>query len=182
MAQGIYGLFDFTFLPVAQGTSASTLHMLNELLNNTVTDVAGLNLTLNSVTVPVVKRKGVKREPIVDKSTQITICKSPAKRLKIERTGFGKTSAVYPVEIAIVSPNKHDWLTNLDTYISWWDSILALFVPPNLSGTNLWGTTVNSLKVWDVRVDPGDFLEPEQMANLFDVVTIDLDVKTTFTS
>ena len=181
MGQAWYGLLPILDVQ-ASPFIVSVLHMLNELLDNTVTDIQGLSLTLNSTTVTVVKRKGVKREPGVDASTQITICKDPDKPIRIERTGFQKTSVIYPIEIAIVSPNRHDWLTNLDTYISWFDSILALFVPPTLTTTNLWGTTVSSTKVWDVRVEVGDFVEPEQMANGFDVVTINLDVKTTFTS
>lgn len=158
------------------------LVMLNELLTNAVADIQGLNLKLGTTPVAVVKRKGVKREPTVDASTQITVCKSPKEPLKIQRTGFQKTSVIYPIEIAIVSANNRDWVTNLDTYIDWFDSLIALYVPPSLTTTNLWGTSVNSTKVFDVRVIPGDFLEPEQMANMFDVIGIDLEVSMTFTS
>ena len=180
MAQGFFGFLDFTGLLVAQGTGV--FFMLNEILNATVSDLNGLGLTLNGNTITAVRRKGTKRQPGVDASTQITVCKNPKKPLQLKYMAFGNTTAIYPIDIAIVSPNTRDWVTNLDTYIDWWDTIIAKFVPPSLTSTQLWQTKVNSNKVFDVRVASGDFLEPAQMANQFDVVNIELAVQASIVS
>jgi hypothetical protein len=180
MSAGFYSLFDFTGLPVGGGVIPSkVLTMLNEIFNAIVTDVTALNFILDGTAAPVVKRKGVKRQPGVDASTQITICKDSKKRIELQYVAFTKTSILYPISMAIGSPNKRDWLTNLDTYITWWESLITLYVPPSLASTKLGTLVVGNNHVWEVRVVPGDFLEPEDMANMFDVVSVDLGVKAT---
>lgn len=163
-------------------TGGKIVAMLYELLQNTVLDVSNLNLQLNGNAVDCFFRKGVKRQPGVEPSTSIQVVKNPATPFDIEYTGFRKASILYPIRIGIVAANPRDWLTNLQAYIDWFDSIITLFVPPKLTTTNLWGTSVNSTKVFEVRVIPGDFLEPDDMVNMFDVVNIDLEVKATLVS
>jgi len=148
--------------------------MLDSLLEAIVADVSTLGITLNATPVRTVKRKGAKHEIGVDDPTQITVAQAEEN----ERTlfhAFGQApSTEWLLEINICSPNNRDYLTNLPTYALWREEIKALFSPPLLFTTTLWPTA----GVWDVRPEPGKFLDRGDMANNLDDMSVFLRVKT----
>ena len=148
--------------------------MLDGLLNALVQDVTGLALTLSGTAVATVKRKGPKREPGIDDPTLVTVAKAEEQETAIFHA-FGKApTSEWLLEINIASPNNRDYLTNLTTYATWREQIKALFSPPQVFNTNLWKTT----GVWDVRPQPGKFLDRAQMAQNLDDMSVFLRVRT----
>jgi len=149
--------------------------MLDALLEAIVADVSTLGITLNAVPVRTVKRKGAKHEIGVDDPTQITVAQAAEAHEKTLFHAFGQAPTTeWLLEINICSPNNRDYLTNLPTYAQWREEIKALFAPPALLNTNLWNTP----GVWDVRPEPGKFLDRGDMADNLDDMSVFLRVKT----
>lgn|SRR5215469_3619172 len=148
--------------------------MLDGLLNALVQDVTGLALTLSGTAVATVKRKGPKREPGIDDPTLVTVAKAEEHETAIFHA-FGKPPTTeWLLEINICSPNNRDYLTNLPTYAQWREQIKALFSPAQIFTTNLWKTA----GVWDVRPEPGKFLDRSAMAQNLDDMSVYLRVRT----
>lgn len=148
--------------------------MLDAVLNAIVTDIDNLNLMLGSSAPNVVKRKGVKREPGVDDSLQITVAESEFGDV-VKYMAFGKSTIYHRIDITIVAPNNRDWASNLPTYASWRETIRNSYIPPKLQSTTLFQLA----GVWDVRIRPNKYLDREAMANLYDEQTITLEVGVT---
>jgi hypothetical protein len=148
--------------------------MLDSLLEAIVADVTGLAITLNAVPVRTVKRKGPKHEPGVDDPTLITVAQAEEHERTLFHAFSQPPSTEWLLEINTCSPNNRDYLTNLPTYASWREEIKTLFCPPTLFSTALWHTA----GVWDVRPEPGKFLERTAMANNLDDMSVYLRIKT----
>ncbi len=149
------------------------MSMGDNILTGVVNAISTLGLSFTSGTIPVVKRKGVKKEPSVDSSTQITVSMNTE---EVTYIAFGQISVTYPVEVTIVTPNERDWATNLSIYLTWREEIRGLFQPPALTSQSpLLG--VNG--VWDVRVRPDTFLDREAMAKNYDDMALIIYVKGT---
>src|SRR5215831_7082230 len=138
--------------------------MLDSLLNAIVSDVSGLGITLGAVAVNTVKRKGPKREPGIDDPTQITVAQAEEHERTIFHAFGQPPSTEWLIEVNICSPSNRDYLSNLPTYALWREEIKALFAPPLLFTTILWPT----VGVWDLRPEPGKFLDRSDMANNLD--------------
>lgn len=144
------------------------MSVLNGILDGVVTMVAGLELP-----PPVVKRKAPKREAGVDAVEQITVSKSEEPEQYKAFAFGGRMKVRYPIEIALRAPNPDDYLTNLDTYTQWREQIRNLFKPPFASPV-IPGVS----QVWDLDVEPGVFLDQDEIENLYDYMTIKVWVTT----
>ncbi len=148
--------------------------MLSSVLNAVVTDLTALNLTLNSVSLGVFKRKGVKKESTVDGSQRLVVAESEKGEIA-EYVAFQQVTKRHRVDIAVLTPNADDWLSNLDTYCGWRESIANLYLPPLVLATTL--MTLSG--VWDVRVRPNRFLDRDAMHHMYDLQLITLEVGVT---
>lgn len=148
--------------------------LAQDILTAVASKVAGLGISLDGP-LPVVTRKGVKKEPVVDQGNQVTVCLEEEGD-QVEYIAFGNVSVKYPVSVTILTPNARDWASNLPTYLGWRQQIRALFQPPALTGQN---PMLGVLGVWDVRVEPDTFLDRDAMAQNYDKMSIKLTIRGT---
>lgn len=108
--------------------------------------------------LPIVVRKGPKRQPKIDPPSHITISKAqePEKKIKI---AFGHMATVWTIEITMIAPNYGDWVRNLTTYTLYRQRIAALFGPPY--SDPLLPTTPG---VYNLVIVPDEFLNRDEMA------------------
>lgn len=116
---------------------------------------------------PVVKRKAPKREALVDAATQITVSTGGDPEQLSQLALGGVLKVRYPVDVSIIAPNPDDYLTNLDTYTDWRESIRNKFRPP-------WTDPIvpGVAQVFDIDIDPGVFLDRDKIKDFYDYFTV----------
>lgn len=140
-----------------------------EVINGVIQMVQAVDLPpLGTAPPDVVKRKAPKFEPGVDQPTQITISPGVDKEDYKPLAMSGAVRLAYPVDITIEAPNDDDYLSNFDLYSFWREEIRDAFRPPWLSTPIVPGAST----VYDILIDPGVFLERDQVKNLADYFTI----------
>jgi hypothetical protein len=141
---------------------------LNTFLDETVTVVAALNLTLNAVAVPVVRSKlPQKRENVA--VPRIYVCSQSSgpedsRPFSAER----KSLVSYLIGVHVISANNEDQSTNLATYTNWRETIRRTFQRPPLG----------AVTVFNLRPAPGVFLPPDLIHEEYDYQSVFFRVET----
>jgi hypothetical protein len=134
-----------------------------------VTAVEGLNLTLNTVPVPVAKRKVPRRGETVDPVPQIVVVQLGKPPPPVLASFEGDLTYRYTEAVIIIAANNEDNLTNLATYQQWYESIRRLFQQP-LAVAGIAG------KVTWTMTNPERLIDPREVAEGYDYLSLGVTV------
>lgn len=146
------------------------MSVLNDILDQCVSQVQALGLAIGDVTLPVLKRKAPKREQPLDPVPAITIAKSDrpeeTKWLAFPSTSRpgGTVRKRYLVEIVVIGLNGGDMLTNLDVYAELREQIQQCFQGLTTQAPPL--PLVPAVRRLDV--EQGDFFKKEDLNANYD--------------
>jgi hypothetical protein len=150
---------------------------LNDCLDQVVKVVQALNLNLNGVIPPVVKRKLPKKDQTLDPPIQITVnAKEYPEKIK-NITFANYLIATYKAQVTICSPNDGDELSNIPIYAQWRQQIRQKLQAPPISGVS---PSVPPLPVgvfMNVDSVPDVFEDRKAISDLYDYQAIGFDIQ-----
>jgi hypothetical protein len=160
--------------------------VLNDILNNVTGIVTALGLSMNGQAVPVVLRKGAKKEPGVDPVPLITVSNESGSE-EWHRFAFGNGpkisptwKVIYKINITVIAANNDDFLTNLDVYAQWRQQLRNTFTSWPQATPQV--PLPNVPQVFDLDVTPESFLDLGTMQVQYDDQRVSLLVTAAETS
>src|SRR5262245_22803704 len=144
---------------------------IDNVLNSVRTRVEGLGLALNTVAIPVVKRKLPLKEEAIDPATQITI--SLAELLPAPlRLSIGTLVYRLPVEVTLITPSKSDFVQSLPALSDWYGTVRDAFAQAGHTRASLPVTLPAGTDViWKVQPAEGVFLDRPKLNLAYDYQT-----------